>query len=182
MPGKFLGVSRLPDLVGGLGAFHQLLGRPVSAGLGWLRSVKMSNLRAAVILLPLLLLSAFAWWTWRNVQETGNERAERIVSALADHTHRVLDVQETMLKSALARVRGQAADQIAGDASLPPFLADLSLGIAGDLMIVDPGTRRILASSSTWGAGRGRALGSRVAARRSRGPLCGGADKLGTQR
>ena len=124
MPGKFLGVSRLPDLAGVLGAFHQLLGRPVSAGPRWLRSVRMSNLRAAVILLPLLLLSAFAWWTWRNVQETGNERAERIVSALADHTHRVLDVQETMLKSALARVRGQATDQIAGDASLPPFLAD----------------------------------------------------------
>ena len=121
--------------------------RPVYAGPNWLRSIKMSNFRAAVILLPLLLLPAFAWWTWRNVQQVGNERAQRVVLALADQTHRVLDVQETMLKSALARVRGQTPEQIASDASLQTFLADLSLGISGDLMIVDPGTRRILASS-----------------------------------
>ncbi len=113
----------------------------------WLRSFKMSNFRAAVILLPLLLFPAFAWWTWRTVQETGNERAQRIVSALADQTHRVLDVQEAMLKSALARVRGRAPDEIAADASLSPFLADLGLGISGELMIVEPETKRILASS-----------------------------------
>lgn len=107
----------------------------------------MTNFRAAVILLPILLLAAFAWWTGRNVHEAANERAERIVSALADHTRRVLDVEETMLKSALARVRGRAPDEIAADASLPAFLADLGLGISGELMIVESETKRILASS-----------------------------------
>ena len=106
----------------------------------------MTSFRAAVILLPILLLAAFAWWTARNVHEASNERAERIVSALADHTHRVLDVQETMLKSALARVRGRAPGR-AADASLQPFLADLGLGISGELIIVEPETKRILASS-----------------------------------
>ena len=107
----------------------------------------MTNFRAAVILLPILLLAAFAWWTARNAREAANERAQRIVSALADHTHRVLDVQETMLKSALARVRGRTPDEIAADASLPLFLADLGLGISGELTIVEPETKRILASS-----------------------------------
>jgi len=56
-------------------------------------------------------------------------------------------VQGTMLKSALARVRGRSPDEIAADASLSPFLSDLGLGISGALMIVEPKTKRILASS-----------------------------------
>ena len=96
-------LTRVGALIGLRPASASVLSPGQRARPGWDGSARVTNFRADVVLLPILLLAGFAWWTGRNVHEASNERARRIVSALADHMHRVLDVQETMLKSALAR-------------------------------------------------------------------------------
>ena len=69
----------------GVGALIGL--RPASASVlspgqrarpGWDGSARVTNFRADVVLLPILLLAGFAWWTGRNVHESSTSAPDAL--------------------------------------------------------------------------------------------------------
>jgi PAS domain S-box-containing protein len=105
-------------------------------------------LRAAVVITPLLLFAAVSWWQWRSVDATASERAMQVSGALAAHVQRVIAVHETMLKAALAEMKGRSPAEIEGAESVHEYLEDISLGITTSLILVQQDTGRILAFSN----------------------------------
>ncbi|MEZ5856432.1 MAG: MASE1 domain-containing protein [Hyphomicrobiaceae bacterium] len=59
---------------------------------------ELTDARALIILVPLMLFAAFGWWTWRTVEQDARAKAVRIADSVALHAQRVLEVQETLLQ------------------------------------------------------------------------------------
>lgn len=111
----------------------------------------MRNLSVVVLLVPLMLFAAFAWWSWRGAEIEARARVERMTSALAEHAHRVLEVQESLLQAALAGVKGRRFESIAQDASVHVILQRLAQvsETTAAIALVRPDTGRMIAASNT---------------------------------
>ena len=101
----------LPDALIAPGHQTRLVG-----GLFW-------RITALALLVPLALLAASGWWTWRNLSQEAEARVERMASTLEEHARRLIAVQETLLGGALARVEGLDWEAIAGSTQIQTFLA-----------------------------------------------------------
>jgi len=110
---------------------------------------RLGQQRALVVLIPLMLFAAAAWWTWRGVQGESRIEIARMSSAMAEHARRVLETQEGLLRAALARVRGHSEAEIAADPKIHEFLAELAStsSTAAALRLIDPRTGKTLAWS-----------------------------------
>jgi PAS domain S-box-containing protein len=84
-----------------------------------------ANRRAQIVLVPLVLFAAFAWWAWRDVDREAREQVRRVTEALATHAQRVVEVQETMLEAVLATTRGKSAEALGQDRALHDLLRHL---------------------------------------------------------
>ena len=114
----------------------------------WLRLPETADQRIAVIIVPLVLFGTMAWWNWRNVEQTAVQHVERITTAVEEHAQRVFDIQEAVLTSALARVRGLTPMAIPDTGDVHKFLFDLAHVSNSILLIADGTTGRVLAAST----------------------------------
>ncbi len=89
--------------------------RPVGA-LFW-------RITALALLVPLALLAASGWWTWRNLMREAEARVERVASTMEEQARRLISVQETLLAGALARIEGLDWEDVARSAQIPAFLS-----------------------------------------------------------
>jgi two-component sensor histidine kinase len=89
--------------------------RPVR-GLFW-------RITTLALLVPLALLAASGWWTWRNLMREAEARVERVTSTLEEQARRLIAVQETLLAGALARIEGLDWETVSQSASIQSFLA-----------------------------------------------------------
>ncbi len=81
------------------------------------------RITALALMVPLALLMASGWWTWRNLQREVESSVERVASTMEEQARRLIAVQETLLAGALARVEGLDWDAIAGSEQIRSFLA-----------------------------------------------------------
>ncbi|MGA7324371.1 MAG: MASE1 domain-containing protein [Rhodomicrobium sp.] len=113
----------------------------------WLRLPETADQRLAVIIVPLVLFGTMAWWNWRNVEQMAVQDVERITTAVEEHAQRVFNIQEAVLTSALARMRGLAPEAISDSGDVHKFLFDLAQVSNSTLLIADGATGRVLATS-----------------------------------
>lgn len=114
----------------------------------------MSDERALVVLVPLMLFAAFGWWSWRGTIADATATVARQAEMLAEHAERVLEGQNAILKAALARVRNRPPDAISNDRDIAAFLQDLSdtSETVKSVSIVDSRTGDFLATSLSTAA------------------------------
>lgn len=117
---------------------------------------RQHDIRAAVVIAPILLFALVGWWAWFDVEAEAKARGDRKLSALVEHAHRVIEVQEAMLEAALARVAGRSADEIASDPRVTAFLDQLvaTTDTSKTLFLSDLGSGRVLASSQVFPVAR----------------------------
>ncbi|MEZ5818255.1 MAG: PAS domain S-box protein [Hyphomicrobiaceae bacterium] len=130
-----------------LGAMAQRLVVPGSRRDG---ERELGSARALMVLVPVMLFAAFAWWSWRDVAAQLDERVERASAAMVEHARRVFDVQESLLQAAIASLKGRDAETLAKDASVHSLLRHLQLTSPTSrlLAIVRLDTQRLVASSA----------------------------------
>ncbi len=106
-------------------------------------------LNAAILFMPLMLFAATAWWTWRDVETSAVSQARHMSLEVAEQGQRVLEVQDGLLRAALARVNGMTPEEVAADTRVHSFLNDLasSSGMIDVVIIARVDTGKIVAWS-----------------------------------
>jgi PAS domain S-box-containing protein len=120
-----------------------------NGSLGLLRSAHGRSQLLAVVLIPLLMFCATAWWSWIGVRSDAHARVERMTAALAEHAQRVFSVQDVILSAALERVRGSTPGAITANPGVHEFLVTLarSKKPAGSVTLIDPASGHVLVRS-----------------------------------
>ena len=110
-----------------------------------------ATLLAAAIFVPLLILSAAAWWSWLGVNEEARTRLVRMADMLHEHALRTLDTQEAILE-AIDRAMGDATwAEIAASREMHALLSALNNRSppSGGIVLVSP-DRFIVAGSGQF--------------------------------
>lgn len=112
----------------------------------------LSDLRAIVILVPLMLFAALAWWVWRDIDATGRAQVRQQTASLALQSERLFEVQEALLKSALARVRDRSDIELTSKPSAHAYLKEMAATspTSETLVILDSATATRLVSSRAF--------------------------------
>ncbi len=112
---------------------------------------ELDHRRAIIVLGPLLLLAAFAWWSWRGVETEASDRVERISGTLAAHAEQLIELQETLLAAALLKVQGSGPEEISANPRVAAFLQQLEQRTltSESLAIVELATGRTLVATGS---------------------------------
>ena len=107
------------------------------------------TLAACGVLVPLVLLGVFGWWSWRAVETEARGRVERVSATVEEQARRIIENQVAVLEAALARARGIDFDDFGRDRRVHDFLARLERNTPAtpSLILVRPDTARIVAWS-----------------------------------
>jgi PAS domain S-box-containing protein len=121
----------------------------------WQSSVRlprMTELQAAVVLVPAVFLALVGWWTWRGIEAAAITKVERLASAFAVHAERVLEAQRTIAGAALAHVAGRDVAGITNDRSVHEFLSRLAKASAtpSAISLIDVASGRAVADSTDF--------------------------------
>jgi signal transduction histidine kinase len=121
-----------------------------AAALGdWRDRLAFGPIRLAAVVLPLVLALGFAWWSWREVEQRGDERATHTAALLQGQLERALEVQDAIIAAVQARTEGMAWAEIAASREVWELIRRLD-GAAPNtfrLGLIDPQARLAQISS-----------------------------------
>lgn len=139
----------MADGMGGLRPGAEAAGRPPPVGRAAFTG-RLSALRIATVLLPLLSLSAIGWRSWQAVEAEARDRVERATDMLLEHARRAFETQEVAIAAVEQRIRGMDWSAIARSRDIHQFLCalDAVAPASGSVGLVDPSGR--LAASSAF--------------------------------